>query len=84
MPPPSRRQHRPLRQWLRGNALALWLWTLGLLGVVRFVTRAMRDGGGGADTVAWLYLGGGILVFLAGVATWVGGARRDRATTRPD
>lgn len=83
MSPPSRPQRRPLRHWLRSNALALWLWGLGLLGVVRFVTRAMRDSGG-ADAVAWLYLGGGVLVFLAGVAAWVATARRDRAGGRPD
>ncbi|MCF7222380.1 hypothetical protein [Marilutibacter chinensis] len=81
MPPSRPPQPRSFRRWLRSNALALWLWSLGLLGVIRFFTRAMRDSG--ADTVAWLYLVGGVLVFVAGVMAWAGAVRRDR-TTRPD
>lgn len=77
MPSPPRPPRRPPRQWLREHALALWLWGLGLLGVIRFAMRAMRDGTA-ADTVAWLYLGGGVLVFLAGTLAWIGSRRRDR------
>ncbi|GAB3343271.1 hypothetical protein [Marilutibacter aestuarii] len=55
---------------LRDQALALWLLSLGLLGMLRFAMRAVRDGTGGADAVAWAYLVGGALVALCGAKAW--------------
>lgn len=86
MPSSPPRTVRPFRRWLRDNALALWLWGLALLGILRFLTRAMRHDGG-ADAVAWAYLGGGVLVGLAGVVTWARrplAADRNRRLGRPD
>lgn len=60
---------KPLTRLLRQHALALWLFVLGLLGVLRFLMRAFREDAV-VDAVAWTYLVGGLLLALWGAWAW--------------
>ncbi len=65
MPPvPNARRFR-----VRDQALALWLFGIALLGILRFLMRAFRDGAS-VDGIAWAYLAGGLLVAACGARAW--------------
>lgn len=65
---------RPTSGFLSRAAIGLWLCGIGALGFLQFYLRALR-GPAQADTIAWLWLGGAIVVASIGLVL-VARARR--------
>ena len=61
--------------FLARAAIVLWLCGIGVLGFVQFWLRALRGADAQADTIAWLWLAGAMLVTSIGIVL-VARARR--------
>ncbi len=66
---------------LRRGAIGIWFCAIGALGLLQFYMRAacQRTSCGGsfaADTIAWLWLAGSVVVALAGIAILVRAVRQ--------
>lgn len=59
------RQHDTL---LRRAAVGFWFCGVGALGLLRFYLAAFRDGDFAADSIAWIWLVGSIVVSVIGIA----------------
>lgn len=57
---------RPSPGFLGRAAIGLWLCGIGALGLLQFYLRALR-GQGETDIIAWLWLGGAIVVTAIGL-----------------
>lgn len=49
-------------------AIGFWFGGLAILAYARFFMRLQREGGAGPDLSAWLWLGGAVVLSVAGVA----------------
>ena len=63
--------------FLARAAIGLWLCGIGALGFLQFWLRALRGANPHADTIAWLWLAGAIVVTSIGIVL-VLRARRSR------
>ena len=63
--------------FLARAAIGLWLCGIGVLGFLQFWLRALRGAHPQADTIAWLWLAGAIVVTSIGIVLVVR-ARRSR------
>lgn len=57
-------------------ALVIWLGVLSAVGGLRFYTRAWQSGSFQADTVAWVWLAGSVIVGAAAVTALIKALRR--------
>ena len=62
--------------------IGFWFAGLSLLGYARFFMRAFRDEGFNPDLSAWLWLGGAVVLSLAGLRIIVREARRTPSPPR--
>ena len=60
---PDSPRHPPLRRF----ALGLWFLGLGVVGLLRYGMKAVRDAGITSDPVAWLWLAGSVMVCVIGI-----------------
>ncbi len=71
----SPRRHPGL---LRRGAVGFWFLAIGALGLLRGLTRALRDGVFQADLITWIWIAGSSLIVLVGVVVVARAASRQR------